>query len=52
MDRAQVGMVYGQGTGEDGVWTGHRWGWCMDSIRVKMVYRQGTGGDGVWTVYR
>ena len=51
MDRAQVRMVYRQGTGEDGEWTGHRWGWCMDRAHVGMVYGQGTCGDGVWTVH-
>ena len=49
MDSIQVRMVYGQGTGGDGVWTGHMWGWCMDSTRVRVVYGQYTGEDGVRT---
>ena len=40
-------VVYGQGTGEDGVWTGHRWGWCMDRTQVRMVNGQGTGEVGI-----
>ena len=48
----QVRVVTGLHTGEGGVRSTHRWGWCMVYTQVRVVSGLHTGEGGVWSTHR